>query len=120
MVSGMLADDIDNRHLRPARVVQIGEAIAKTGAEMQQSASWFPSHARIAVRRSRDHSFEKTEHAAHLRDPVKCRNDMDFRRAGVREASINSTGDQGTNQTFGAVHLFMASGKLRFAVRQWY
>ena len=66
MVSRMLADDIDDRYLRSARVVQIGETVGETRTQMQQSASRFPRHARVAVCGSRDHAFEESEHATHF------------------------------------------------------
>src|SRR5438552_2092491 len=106
MISGMLANDIDDRHLRPAGIVQIGESIAKPGTEMKKSACRFVRHARITVCRSSDHSLEETKHAAHLPHSVKCSNDMYLRGARVSEADFNASGDQRANQTFCPVHLY--------------
>ena len=35
MIGRMLADQVDDRHLRPAGIVQIREAVAEAGAEMK-------------------------------------------------------------------------------------
>jgi hypothetical protein len=75
---------------------------------MQESAGWFFGHARIAVRGSGNDTFEETEHASHFRSAVERTNDVDFRSARVCEAGFNSTGHQGTNQTFCAIHLVVS------------
>src|SRR5580698_8603027 len=97
MTSRMLANHVDDRHLRPTGVVQVRQTVGETGTEMKESASWLFCHARIAVRGTRHHAFEKTKHAAHFRDSVQCCHDVDFRSAGVREASINPSGNQRAN-----------------------
>src|SRR5438034_6637536 len=105
MISGMLADNVDDRHLRSARIVQISKAIGETRAKMKQSTGRFAHHASITVCGSRHHTLEETEHATHFGHPVKCSNDMYFRSARVREAGLNPASDQRANQTFRPVHL---------------
>jgi hypothetical protein len=61
---------------------------------MQKSACRFSSHARIAVSCSADNAFEQTEYAAHPRQVVQRRNQVYFRSARIREASVNPTGNQ--------------------------
>ncbi len=34
VIGGVVADDDHHRHVRPARVVQIGQAVAQSGAQM--------------------------------------------------------------------------------------
>jgi len=58
MIGRMLANDVDDRHLRPAGIVQIGDPVAEAGAKMKEGACWFPGHARITICRSRYHAFE--------------------------------------------------------------
>jgi hypothetical protein len=74
----MLANQVDDRYLRPAGVVQIREAVRQAGAKVKQSACWFPSHAGIAIGSARDHAFEETEHTTHFRCSVKRSDNVDF------------------------------------------
>ncbi len=59
----MLADDVHDGNLRAARVVQIRHAISQARSEMQQCARRFFSHARVAVCRSGNDTFEETKDA---------------------------------------------------------
>ena len=61
---------------------------------MQQRACRLFGHARIAVRGSRDHTFEEAEHATHLRYLVERGDDVHFRGAGIRETGVNAPSDQ--------------------------
>src|SRR5579863_5859534 len=97
MMSCMLADDVDDRHVRPARIVQIGETIPKTGAEMKQSACRFLRHAGITICRSGYNSFEQSQNAPHFTDSVKCSNDVDFRGARVCKARVYPSGEKRAN-----------------------
>ena len=49
MICGVLADEVNDRHVSPACIVQIREAVPETRAEMQECACGFFGHARIAV-----------------------------------------------------------------------
>jgi hypothetical protein len=93
----MLADKVDDRNLRSPGVVQISEAIAETGAEMQERACRLFSHARIAVSSSGDYAFEEPKHTANCRFAVQRGNDVNFRSAGVGKASVDGSGGQGAN-----------------------
>ena len=97
MIRGVLADQIDDRNARPAGVVQIRQAVGQPWAEMQQSASWFLRHPRIAVGRSTDHSFEQAEYATHFRNAVECGHDVHFGGARICEAGVDAGGDQRAN-----------------------
>src|SRR6266446_3029969 len=108
----MLSDNIEDRNMRPAGVVQVREAIAKTRAKMKERAGGFPSHARVPVGSCRNNAFEKTENATHFRPLVKRRDDVHFRSARVCKAGIDSSGNQRSNQAFRSVHLFIASESL--------
>jgi hypothetical protein len=115
MICGVLSDEVDDGDARPAGVVQIRKAVRETGAEMQKRACGFFSHARIAVSRSRDDTFEQTEHAPYCRHSLKRSDKMNFRSAGVGEAHFNPTRHQGANETFCTIHLFRQLYPFRFA-----
>jgi hypothetical protein len=108
----MLPDNIDERNMRSASVVQVSEAIAKAWAEMKQGAGGLPSQARITVSSPGNNAFEETQNATNFRPPVKRRNNVHFRSAGICEAGIDSSGNQCSNQTFRSVHRFNASKSL--------
>jgi hypothetical protein len=112
MKGRVLPDNIYYRHLCPASVVQIGNAVCKTWAEMKKSARRLADHACIAVRGSGDNAFEKSEDAAHLREPVQGGDDVHFRSARICETDFYPAGDQRANETFSSVHLFPALGDL--------
>src|SRR5579863_3644151 len=97
MMSCVLADAVDDRHVRPARIVQIGEAIPEPGTEMKQSACRFLRHAGITVCSSGYNSFEQSQHAPHFSDSIKSSNDMDFRGARVCKAGVYLPGQQRAN-----------------------
>jgi hypothetical protein len=113
----MLADDVDDWHVRSARIVEIGQAIGKTRAEVKQSACRLLRHACIAVCGSGDNAFEQTENATHFCLPVECGDNMHFRGARISEADSNPSSDQRGNQTFCTVHLFISSGVVWFTCR---
>ena len=104
MVSRMLADDVDDRHLGTLGIVQIGKAVGQARAKMKERACRFTSHARIAVGGSGHDAFKETEHRTHFRQPVERSNNMHFRSAGIREAGPNSSSNQSTDQALCSVH----------------
>jgi hypothetical protein len=57
----MIAYDIDDRHPRTTRIVQIRHTIRQARPKMQQGASRFLYHARITVCRTRYDTFEQTK-----------------------------------------------------------
>jgi hypothetical protein len=70
----MLAHEVDDRYACPARIVQICQAVSETGHDMQQGACRFFSHARIAIGRSGDNTFEQPEYASYF----ECGDNMNF------------------------------------------
>ena len=97
MISGVLADEVDDRHLGPARVMQIRETVGETGAEMQQGARRLFSHPRIAVGRSGHDAFEEAQYAANFRCAVQRGNNVNFRCAWVGKTSVDGSSNQGAN-----------------------
>jgi hypothetical protein len=93
MICGVLADEVNDRHVSPACIVQIREAVPETRAEMQECACGFFGHARIAVPGACDNAFEETEHAAYFRHSVKSGDKMNFRSARICEGGVNAARD---------------------------
>src|SRR5262249_24067762 len=104
MISRVLADDVDDRHARSARVVQVRETVGEARAEVQQRACGFARHARIAVGRAGDDAFEEPEHATHAGLAVERRDEMHLGGAGIREADVDAAINQRREQTLGSVH----------------
>src|SRR5579862_457367 len=104
VMGGMLPNHINHRYMGPARIVEICQAVAKAGTEVQQSARRFPGHARVAVCRASYYTLKEAQHAAYFRDAVEACDQMNFRCAGIGEAGVNAVADQRANQIFGPVH----------------
>ncbi len=105
MIGGVVADDDHHRHPSAARVVQVGQAVAQSGAQVQQHRRGPVGDAGIAVGRAGGHAFEKGQHAAHSRNGVQCGHEVHLRRARVGEAHVDAAVDQGVDQGLGTVHL---------------
>jgi hypothetical protein len=71
---------------------------------MQQSASRFLGHSSVAIRGARDHAFKEAKHTTHFGDAIERGDCVYFRGARVREACINPSRQQGTDQAFRPVH----------------
>ena len=92
MVRRVLPDQVDDWHLRPACIVQIGEAIAQARSEMKQRARRFLNHARISIGGACDHALEETENATHFLNLIERGDDMDFRCTWIRKADLDASG----------------------------
>jgi len=104
VIRGLVADDVDDRRLRAACVVQVGQAIGQARTAMEQRGCRLVGHARVAVGRTGDHTFEQAQHAAHAGNPVQCGHKMHLAGARVGEACIDAAGQQRLDQAFRAVH----------------
>jgi hypothetical protein len=100
----MVADHIDDGREGAARIVQVGDPVAVTGAQMQQGAGGLAGHAAVAVGGPGGHAFELAEDRAHGRDAVQRRHELHLAGARVRETGGHVVGDQGREQGVGAVH----------------
>jgi hypothetical protein len=78
MVCGMLTDKVDNRHLSPMSVMQIGEAVAEAGAKVKECTCWPASHTCVAISSSSHHAFKEAENTAHFPHLVEGGNNMNF------------------------------------------
>jgi hypothetical protein len=83
MISRVVANDVDNRSCRAARVVEIGKAVGETWSKMQQGRRRLFGHAAIAVRHAGRHALEQSQHRPHAPDPVECGDEMHFRCARI-------------------------------------
>lgn len=110
----MVADDVDHRAPCPPGVVQVGEPIAQTGAEMEEGGRRPAGHPCIAVGCTGRHPFEQGEHAVHGLDLVEGGDEVHLRGARVHEADIDSVVDEGAHERIGSVHL-----PAPFLCRRW-
>jgi hypothetical protein len=106
VVRCVVADDVEDRDLRAACVVKVGEPIGKAWSKMQQGACGLPGHAAIPICGARDHTFKQAENTAHSRDAVERGDEMHFRRSRIRKADIDTACHQCPGQAFGSVHFF--------------
>ena len=104
VVGRLVAHDVDDRRLRAAGVVQVGEAVGEARAAVQQRRRRLAGHARVAVGRAGHHALEQAEHAAHAGHAVECGDEVHLRGAGVAEAGIDAAFQQRVDEAFGAVH----------------
>ncbi len=100
----MIADDIDDGNIGPAGVVKIGKPVGQTRPQMQQRARRPAGHPPVAIGGTGHHALEQAEDAAHPLHPVEGSHEMHLRGAGIGEAHIDATGDQGADETFSSVH----------------
>ena len=77
VVRSVVADDIDHRHARFARIVQVCKAIAEAAAQVQQRRCRLAGHARITVRCAGRHAFKQAEDCLHV-GTVERRNKVHF------------------------------------------
>src|SRR6476660_5330240 len=49
MIGRVVADDVDDRNLALAGIVQVGESIAEPASQMQQRGGGLAGHARVAI-----------------------------------------------------------------------
>jgi hypothetical protein len=58
MTGGVLPNQVNHGHLRPAGIVQICQAIGQARPKMKQRACRLFCHPRVAVGRARDNTFK--------------------------------------------------------------
>jgi hypothetical protein len=104
VVGGVVADDVDHRRVALAGVVQVGQAVAEAGAEVQQGGGRLVGHAGVAVGGAGGHALEQGEHAAHLAHVVERGHEVHLGGAGVHEADVDAGVDERADEGVGAVH----------------
>ena len=110
MGGGMFAHHIHDARMGLFCVVQIGQAIGKPRAQMQQRRGRTLGDPPVAVGRTGDHALEQTEHAAHALDAIECRHEMHLGCAGVGKADVDLFVEQRAHQTFCTIHCRVSSG----------
>ncbi len=105
VICGVVADHVDDRRARAARVVQVGEPVAEARRQVQQRRGRLARHAAIAVGGAGDDALEEGEDAAYRRHAVERRHEMHLGRAGIGEAGIDAALDQRAREAFGSVHV---------------
>ena len=112
VVGGVVADDVDDRYVGAAGVVQVGDAVAEPGTEVQQRRRRPVGHAGVAVGGAGDDALEQPEHGPHLGDVVERGDEVHLRGARVREADVDARVDERADQGLGAVHGWSPGSKI--------
>ncbi len=102
----VIADDVDDRRTRPPGVVQVREPVPEAGAEVQQRGPGPVGHSGIPVGGTGRHTLEQRQQRSHLRYVVERGHEVHLRCAGVREAVVDTGGDERAQQRMSTVHCF--------------
>ena len=94
VIGSVITDDIDDGRPCATCVVKISEPVGQPRPQMKQGSGRLLGHATVAIRHSGYRSFEKTKHDPHPLDPVECRHEMHFRRAGIAKTDLNARSDE--------------------------
>ena len=87
----------------PAGVVQVGDAVAQPGPEVQQGGRRPLGHTGVAVGGPGHRALEQSEDGPHLGHVVERGDEVHLRRARVGEAHVDPTVDEGADECLGAV-----------------
>ena len=105
VVGRVVADHVDDRRARAARIVQIGEAVAEPRCQMKQRRGRLLRHAAIAVGGAGDDALEQARtqriSATRSRAATKCISEV----PGLVKHDIDAARDQRARQAFGSVQL---------------
>jgi hypothetical protein len=104
VVGRVVADDVDDRRRRAARVVKIGEPVGQAGAEVQQRGGRLFGHATVAIGHPRHCAFEQAEDRAHAVDTIERGDEVHLRGARIAEADFDTAVDEGSDEALCAVH----------------
>ncbi len=118
MVGGVGADDVDDRRVGAAGVVQHRDAIGEAAADVQESEGRGALHAPVAVRRARHDVFLKAEDRPHALRQADLVDELHFRRSGIGETGRDACIHQGFEERLGAVHR-AAPVCLERAAKKW-
>ena len=87
----MIADNVHNRRMGLAPVVQIGDSIAQPRAQMQKRRRRFAGHACITVCATGRDTLKQAQDRVHLRHGIQGGHKVHLRRARIHEAGIYTT-----------------------------
>ena len=85
MRGGVFTDDADDGGARFAGVMEIREAVAEPGTQMEKGGGGASGDARVAVGCARTDAFKEAEHAAQSGHAIERGDEMHLRRAGIHE-----------------------------------
>ena len=100
----MFTDDVDDGRARAPCVVEIGQAISKTGTKMQKGARRLFRHPCIAIGSTGDHAFEQSENCPHARLAVERCDKVHLRGAGVAETHLDTGIHERRQQALCTIH----------------
>ena len=104
----MVANQVDHGRVGTPRVVDVGDAVGKTGPAMEQGGCGFADHAAVAIGAAGDHGFGQAQHAAHACHFVQGGHEMHLGCAGVGKTGVYPTGQQAAHQTLSTVHVVLS------------
>ena len=78
MVCRVIANDVDQRDLGAARVVEIRQPVAEPRSKVQEGRGRRTRHPRIAVGGARRDTLEQCEDRSHLRHRIDRGDEMDL------------------------------------------
>ena len=98
VICRMIAHHVENGRSGALRVVQVGHAVGKARAQVQQVERGLVGHAAIAIGSARHHALKETQHRADARLLVERGHQLHLGRARIGKAGVYAVCDQGINQ----------------------
>lgn len=89
-MSRVVADHVEQRGRGAARVVQIGDAVAETGAQVHEGHGRSAAHTPETVGGAGTHTLEQTQHRAKRRCAIDALHQVHLGRAGIGEAHLHA------------------------------
>jgi hypothetical protein len=86
VVGGVRADDVDDGSIRPAGIVQHGDAVGEAAGDVQEGEGWCALHAPVPVRGTGDDVLLQTQDGTHLVGHADFIDELHLGCAGVRKA----------------------------------
>ena len=105
----MFANHVDHRAAGLAGIVEVGEAIAEAGSEVQQSHCGLVRHSAITISRAGHHAFEQAKDCAHPVLTIDRCNQLHFRCAGIGKADLYAASVKGFDKGLCTVHVCYSS-----------
>ncbi len=90
MVSGVLADHVDDRCVGAPGVVQVRQSVGQSRTQVQQGAGRLARHPAVAVGSAGDHAFEQAQHRPHAGFLIQRGNEVHLRGTGIGEADLHA------------------------------
>jgi hypothetical protein len=100
----VVADEVDDRRMRPPRVVQVGDPVGEARTQVRERECRAPGDAGEAVGSAGRDTLEQRKHGPHVRGPIQRGDQFHLGRARVREARVDADQGRGLKQGVGAVH----------------